>query len=488
MKAGKPLRVLFATSECAPWAKVGGLGEISAALPPALRALGLDVRVLLPCYPSVRACARGARSIATLDAEFGLPAARLLRATLPGEVPALLLDCPALYMRDGGPYVDANGADYADNALRFGLLSRVAARLASAGSPLRWRADVLHCNDWPTGLAPLYLSGLPDPAGSVFSIHNLAFQGLFPLSEAGSLGIPAGALHSDGVEFWGRLSFMKAALRYAGRLCAVSPSYAREILDAEHGCGLEGVLRERSADLVGILNGIDSALWDPASDAHLARRYDARSLAGKRVNKRALQAEMGLQQNDDVLLCGMVTRLTDQKGVDLVLDALPALLERPLQIALLGTGDAALERAVADAAAAAPGRVAARIGFDEGLAHRIEAGADVFLMPSRFEPCGLNQMYSQRYGTPPIVRATGGLRDSVTDFNEAAVRGGEATGFVFDEASADALRGAIERALAVYGRTAVWRALCRNGMARAFGWDRPALAYRTLYASVRARR
>ena len=483
-KIGKP-RVLFATPECAPWAKTGGLGDVSAGLPAALAALDLDVRLLLPGYPSVRAAAKGARRVASLPAEFGLPAAMLLRARLPNEVPALILDCPALYARKGGPYLDVDGTDYADNALRFGLLSRVAARLASDESPLGWRADILHCNDWHAALAPAYLRlGLPAPARSLVSVHNLAFQGIFDLDAAGPLGLPPESLCTEGVEYWGRLSFLKAGLFYADRIATVSPTYAREIRSKAFGCGLEGLLEARADRLSGILNGIDTRVWDPGTDVALRRNYGADSLDDKAGNRIALQAEMGLAADEDAMLIGMVSRLTDQKGIDLLLDALPALLERPLQFVVLGSGESRFEQALRDVAAAAPERVAVLVGFDEVLAHQIEGSADAFLMPSRFEPCGLNQMYSQRYGTPPIVRATGGLADSVVDYGSAD---GDATGFAFAAATPAALIDAVDRALAVFADRAAWRAVCRNGMVRDFSWGASARAYRELYASMLAR-
>jgi len=479
-------RVLFATPECAPWAKTGGLGDVSAALPEALAQLGLDIVVLLPGYESVRDAARGARKVADLRAEHGLPAARLLRSRLPSGVQALILDCPSLYRRDGGPYQDGEGADYDDNALRFGLLSRVAARLASDAGPLAWRADILHCNDWPTALAAGYLKlGFPGAAKSLVTVHNLAFQGNVPLGFAIPLGLPLESLQPEGAEFWGKLSFLKAGLYYADRIVAVSPTYAREIRTSDAGCGMEGLLERRAERLAGILNGIDTRIWDPRCDPYLHVGYDLDTLDDKAANRRALQAEVGLDADERALLLGIVSRLTDQKGIDLVLDALPDLLARPLQLVVLGNGDAALEEALRRAAAAVPGRLAVMIGFDEALAHRIEGGADAFLMPSRFEPCGLNQMYSQHYGTPPIVRATGGLVDSVTDFDIDGLHRGESTGFLFRDATPAALVGAIDRALGVFDDPVAWRTLCRNGMARDFSWAGSACRYARLYAAMR---
>lgn len=487
MSNKRSLQLLFVTPECAPWAKVGGLGEISAGLPPALRELGADVRVLMPAYPAVLQQASGLRRVARFEAEAGLPAATLLRGRLPDGVPLLVLDCPPLYERLGGPYQDERGADYADNAVRFGLLSRVAARLASGASPLQWRPDVVHCNDWPTGLTPAYLKlGLPDPALCVMAIHNIGFQGLFPLVHAPALAIPAHATGVEGVEYWGQMSFLKAGLQYADRIVTVSPTYAREVLEEPLGCGLQGLLQRRQEHLVGILNGINTGHWNPAEDPHLQRNYTAATLARKADNKRALQQQMGLEQDDDVLLLGMVSRLTGQKGVDLVLQALPALLARPLQLVVLGSGEAQLERGLREAAAAWPGRVAVHIGFDEALAHRIEAGADAFLMPSRFEPCGLNQMYSQRYGTPPIVHATGGLADSVCDCDPASLQRGEASGFVIPHAEAQSLIATVDRVAALRADPKAWNRLRRNGMRRDFSWGASAARYLELYRQMLA--
>lgn len=479
------LSILFATPECAPWAKTGGLGEVSAGLPPALGALGADIRVLMPGYTSVLDQANGLRRIAAIPAEHGFPAAALLRGRLPSGVPVLVLDSPPLYDRPGGPYLDDRGVDYGDNAMRFGLLSRVAARLASGATPLSWKPDILHCNDWTTALAPAYLrTGLPEPAPSLVAIHNLAFQGIFQMDNAPALGLPPDILGIEGVEYWGRLSFLKGGLYYADRIVTVSPTYAEEILGEHLGCGLAGLLRSRQDRLSGILNGIDTDIWNPRTDPFIERHYDVASLPDKRENKRALQAELRLADDENAVLLGMVTRLTGQKGVELVLDALPEIFERPFQLVVLGSGDDALEHRLRTSEGQWPSRMAAVTGFDEGLAHRIEAGADAFLMPSLFEPCGLNQMYSQRYGTPPIVRATGGLADSVGDYSPEALRSGEATGFSFDEPTRGALLGALDRVLDLWGRPDEWQQLCRNAMGRDFSWAASARSYMRLYESM----
>jgi len=474
------MRVLFVCSECAPWVKTGGLADVSAALPAALRALGVDARVMLPVYPSVPT--HDALQVGQFVPTARFPPARLLTATLPNGVPALLLDCPQLYARDGGPYQNDAGEDWSDNAQRFAQLCRIAAVLATARSGgSTWRPDVVHCNDWQTALVPAYLQYQDAArAATVLTIHNLAFQGLFPARAVEEAELPAASFSVDGLEFYGLCSFLKGGLSYADALTTVSPTYAAEIQTEVHGMGLHGLLARRRDALAGILNGIDTTMWDPARDPHIARHYSAAALEGKAVNKRALQTRMGLLQSDAPLLA-MVSRLTAQKGVDFVLEIGPALADIPAQLIMLGRGDAVYERAVAALARAHSRHISATIGFDEPLAHLIEAGADAFLMPSRFEPCGMNQMYSQRYGTVPIVRATGGLADSVEDFSPAT---GTGSGFVFHEPTAAALLAAIRRAVDVYRDTASWRRLQRNGMARDFSWNASARRYREIYERI----
>ncbi len=471
-----PLRVLFATPEYAPLVKTGGLGDVSGALPRALRETGCDARVLLPAYGALGALGGEEDSAIGLPAQAGLPAARIVPCVLPGAVPGFLLDCPVLYARAGGPYLDPEGRDWPDNALRFAQLARAAAWLGRADVPLAWRADVVHANDWQTALAAAYLAYAPAPrAGSLLTVHNLAFQGIFPATAFEALGLPPEAFSISGLEFHGQVSFLKAGLVYADAITTVSPTHAREILQPPLGFGLEGVIAARRDALHGILNGIDTALWNPATDPWIARRYDADRLEAKAENRAALRARLGLAEDPQAALAGIVSRFTWQKGLDLVLEAAHRILALPLQLAVLGAGDRALEEAFRRLAAAHPGRVAVRIGYDEPLAHLVEAGADLFLMPSRYEPCGMNQMYSQRYGTLPVVRATGGLADSVSDAE---------TGFVFREPSAEALVAALERALQVWRDRPHWRRLQRQAMARELGWESAARRYAVLYAQI----
>jgi starch synthase len=444
--------------------KTGGLGDVSAALPEALRAQGLDVLVLLPGYDSILGGIGRAKEVGRLEL-LGFDC-RLLRADK-----FIVLACPALYERDGGPYQDARGGDWGDNALRFGVFSRAAALLGGARSPLDWRPQVLHGHDWPAGLAPVYLREEPQPAASVMTVHNLAFQGNYDAALLSRLGIGPRWFTLDGVEFHGRLSFLKGGIACADAVTTVSPTYAREIQTPQLGCGLDGLLRHRREVLSGILNGIDTSVWNPAGDPHIAQRYDAGSLELKRANKAALQSRMGLEQDARVPLLGLVSRFTHQKGTDLVVAAGDALAALPAQLAVVGTGSAELEAGMRALAARHPGRVAVEIAFDEPLAHAVEAGADLFLMPSRFEPCGLNQMYSQRYGTPPVARATGGLIDTIGD---------GVTGFLFTED----LPAAVRRAVQVYADPARWRAMQRAGMARDFSWPTSARRYAALYRSA----
>jgi starch synthase len=479
------MRVLFVTSEVAPLVKTGGLADVSAALPFALRQLGVDVRVLLPGYPAVMEALPGLKWVARFADMPGMPDADLLEGALPDGVPLYVINCPACYDRGGGLYQDERGVDWADNAVRFGLLSKIAAVLACADSPLEWRPDVAHCNDWQAGLAPAYLHFSPKPAPVVMTVHNLAFQGVFPAGATELLGLPLQSYQPEGVEYYGNLSFLKAGLYYAAHITTVSPSYAAEIQTETMGFGMQGLLRTRRKQLSGILNGVDAHDWNPATDRRLAQHFDADSLENKAINKRALQARLGLDSNPDLPLFVLVGRFTQQKGVDLVLEIAPQLADMPAQLALLGTGDAHLQGLAYALLQSYAGRIGGLLGFDEDLSHLFEAGGDIFLMPSRFEPCGLNQMYSQHYGTPPIVNATGGLIDTVVDCNEQTLADGSATGFVIqDELDAAALLAACRRAVALYHDKSTWHKVQQNGMRRDFGWESSAKAYRKIYTRL----
>jgi starch synthase len=472
------MNVLFVTPECAPVVKTGGLGDVSAALPEALRRIGLDARVLLPGYPSVLAADPKAREAARFSLFPAAIAARLLESRLPSGVPLYIVDCPALYVRGGGPYQRDDGHEWEDNALRFGVLSKVAAMLGSGDSPIEWRADVVHCNDWQASLAPVYLRySIPPRAGSLVTIHNLAFQGIYPAAQVTALGLPAETLGFEGLEYYGQLSFLHRGLMYADAITRVSPSFAREIQTEALGFGLDGVLRHRSAVLYGVRNGIDTKLWDPRTDPNIARNYSAATLDDKLENKRALRKELQLAGDDSIPVLGLVSRLTHQKGIDVIAQAAHAIAALPAHIVALGTGDREMVGAMQAVRSRHPHEISVTIGFDETMAHRIEAGCDLFLMPSRFEPCGMNQMYSQRYGTLPIGNATGGLVDTIDD--------GE-TGFLIDQVTLPALVGGLKRALAAYQDATRWRKMQVTAMARDFGWEGSAREYAAIYARITA--
>ena len=479
------MKVLHVAAEVYPLVKTGGLADVTAALPPALAQAGADVRLLLPGLPAILDAVQSARTVVDIGSCFGALRVRLLLGRMPGtQLPVYVIDAPHLYRRPGGPYQAADGQEWPDNLRRFALLGWVAAHLAADDADPAWVPDIVHAHDWHAAMACAYIADHPaTQAASVYTVHNLAFQGLFPHHDWALLGMSSRFMAPAGLEYHGQLSFMKAGLKFADKVTTVSPSYAREIATHEFGCGLDGVIRGRGNDVSGILNGIDEAVWSPAADAAIAQRYDADRLAGKRACRQALQAALGLQADPDALLLTVVSRLTAQKGLDLVLAALPALVADGVQFAVQGTGEPALEVAFQMAAQAHPGRVAVRIGYDEQRAHQLVAGADVIAVPSRFEPCGLTQMYGLRYGTPPVVRRVGGLADTVRD-GDADDR----TGFVFDAATPAAFEAAVRRAQALHRDAAAWQTVMRRGMAQELSWAGPAQAYLALYTQARAAR
>jgi len=479
------MRVLHVASEIYPLVKTGGLADVVGALPAALAGAGADVRLLLPGLPRILAALTDAQTVFHCGPAFGAARVTLRRGRLtPSNLAAYVIDAPYLYARAGNPYLAADGKEWPDNHRRFGLLGWIGAHLAAGEIDPYWVPQVLHAHDWHAGLAPAYLAAHPVPtAATVFTVHNLAFQGLFPLQTRAELDVSPAQLTYEGMEFHGQLSFLKAGLAFADRITTVSPTYAQEIRTAEHGCGLDGLLRMRAARLSGILNGVDTAVWNPATDPGIAQRYDAARLAGKAACKRALQAELGLPQRD-VPLFALVSRLTHQKGIDLVLDALPELARHNAQFALLGSGEPALEAALARAVSEYPAQVAVRLGFDEALSHRLIAGADVILVPSRFEPCGLTQLYGLRYGTLPLVRRCGGLADTVVDANDANRAAGVATGFVFEQATGEELAAAIRRVVALYRDSAAWTRVMEQAMAQDVSWQKAAALYLALYREL----
>jgi len=477
-------KVLFVTSEAYPLMKTGGLGDVCGSLPAALESLGCDVHLLMPGYRDALAHG-GFEPVARLQPPLFQHNITLLEGNLPGKrVKVWLVDYPPAYDRPGNPYHDPYGNDWYDNAARFALLARTAVALALGRTSISWRPDIVHCHDWQTGLVPAWLSLETRRPATVFTIHNLSYQGLFSRDTFTALGLPDTLWSSEALGFHGALSFIKGGVACANQLTTVSPTYAREIQSPEFGCGLDGVLRRRSYSLTGILNGIDTVEWDPAHDAHLNKPYSARRFRNKLDNKLALQNEFGLPPDPDIPVIGMVSRLVYQKGIDLLLGAIPKLAGMPLQMVILGSGETRYEKALDNAAAHTGDRLAVRIGYDETLAHRILASADMILMPSRFEPCGLSQLYSLRYGTVPIVRRIGGLADTVVDATPANLNAGTATGFVFDPAEPAALVAAVARALDGYRNSRQWKKLALNGMRQDFSWRKSAARYLALYKTA----
>jgi starch synthase len=479
------MRVLYVASEAYPLAKTGGLGDVARALPSALARKGVDARLLLPGYPSALKGLIGGRVEAILDGVMGVPVGRIISGRLPGAgIPTWLVDAPSLYERPGGPYADAHGVQWPDNALRFAYLSHVAA-LVGLGLATDWRADVVHANDWHSGLLPLFLSRAEGPRpASVFTIHNLAFQGNFPLETARGLGVPDSHLTTDGCEFYGQASFLKAGVRFADRVTTVSPTYAEEALTPEFGFGLDGVLRARGTDFQGILNGIEEEVWNPAADPHLPASFGPKDISGKWICKAELQRELGLPLVREAPLIGFVSRLAHQKMADQLLEAVPWFARNGAQLALVAQGDPELEAAFADAGRRYPDNVAVRIDYQEALAHRLCAGVDVLLAPARFEPCGLTQLYGMRYGSVPVVRRTGGLADTVVNADRRTIARGTATGFSFENPTSYGMTSALQRAVRRYRQPLKWRRLQLQAMARNFSWDASAEKYLSLYCSV----
>jgi starch synthase len=469
--------VLSLASEAYPLIKTGGLADVVGALPGALAEHGYALTTLLPGYPAVEPLIRGGREMHRWSDLIGAEA-RLVASTF-GEQPLLILDAPALFARDGGPYGDASGRDWDDNWRRFAALARAGAEVAGGTVP-GYRFPLLHAHDWQAGLAPAYVRALGVDVKTVMTVHNIAFQGRFDLSLFLALGLPDWMAGIHGVEYYGALGYLKAGLQAADAITTVSPTYAREIRDPEFGMGLEGLIGARAARVSGIVNGIDPAVWNPADDAALPARYTADTLEARDTNRAAVEAAFGLAPGDGPIFT-VVSRLTWQKGMDVLADLLDDLVAAGGKLALLGSGDKALEAAFTAAAARHPGRIGVRIGYDEALSHLLQGGADAILIPSRFEPCGLTQLYGLAYGCVPVVARTGGLADTVIDANEAALAARVATGIFHDGVTPDALRHAITRAIDLYARPDDWRTLQRNGMAADFSWRESGRRYASLY-------
>jgi starch synthase len=478
------LRVLFASSEAQPLIKTGGLADVAGSLPAALREYGHDTRLIIPAYPKAVKLSEARSSLCTLDIPGTWDQVRILEGTQPGTgLPVYLVDAPRYFCREGNPYMDVNGHDWGDNPDRFALFCRAVVKLAQGRAAMHWQPDLVHCNDWPTGLIPPLLGQEEPRPASIFTVHNLAYQGLFDRATFDRLQLPARFWSPEGLEFHNLLSFIKGGILFSDRVNTVSPTYAKEVKSAAFGCGLDGLLRHLGPRFSGILNGIDYRTWNPSDDPSIASAYDPDRFDKKAPNKLALQEEFGLPSDAHSLVFGYIGRLVEQKGVDLILDILPPLLAHgQTQLVLQGAGDSGIQGALRQAAQRYPGRVAIFIGYDEGKAHRIEAGCDCFLMPSRFEPCGLNQLYSLRYGTIPIVHRTGGLADTVRDATPEQLQDGTATGFLFDEENKDGLWHAVRRALELRQHPQVWwQKLATTGMRQDFSWEASARYYEAIY-------
>jgi starch synthase len=481
-----PIRVLAVASEVYPIVKTGGLADVVGALPAALKQHGVTTRTLVPGYPDVLKALASAETLLNWGEFYGGPI-RLLGGTHNG-LDLVALDAPHLYARPGNPYVGPDGRDWPDNGIRFAALSRMAAEIGR-GAIEGFVPDIVHAHDWQAGLAPAYLhyGGQPRP-GTVMTVHNLAYQGQFSPDMLAAFGLPSEAYSLHGVEYYGTISLLKAGLQFADRITTVSPTYAQEIQSDEGGMGLGGLLRERADVLSGILNGIDIDVWNPATDPDIAARFSAWQMAERAANKAALQQRFGLDPAPDAMLLGVISRLSWQKGLDLLLENIPALLGEGIQLALLGSGDRDLQDRYAALAQDNPRRIGVVIGYDETLAHLIQAGADALAVPSRFEPCGLTQLCALRYGAVPIVANVGGLADTVLDFDEAAITGDAATGVKFAPVTSDALARGLRKANLLFNDKVTWRRLQQAGMAADVSWHNRAGRYAALYRELAAAR
>jgi starch synthase len=472
-------KILFVTSEVHPLIKTGGLADVSGSLPKSLVDLGEDVRIILPYYQAIKTNqAIYYKSTVKINGDE----VNILETRLPGtEVTVWLVDYPKFFKLPGNPYHDEAGNPWANSAERFGLFCYTVVEIAMNRGYLDWKPDIIHCNDWQSGLVPALLSLESGRPATLFTIHNLAYQGLFPKSANFSLNLPSELWDSGSTEFHGKLSFLKCGLTYADRINTVSPTYALEIQSPQFGCGLDGLLSHRKDVLSGILNGIDTDHWNPATDTNIDANFEPNTLNKKALNKSALQTKLSLPITNKVPVFGLISRLVEQKGIDLILECLPDILALPLQLVVLGSGDKVFEQQLSAFAKANPDKMAVKIGYDEGLAHQIEAGADIFLMPSRYEPCGLNQMYSQLYGTIPLVSKVGGLADTVVDALPESLGNNTATGIVFDKTLSGTLFEVIKRALMLYSQPKAWEQIQVNGMLKDFSWKHSAEQYRALY-------
>lgn len=478
-------KILYISSEAFPLIKTGGLGDVSGSLSTALLKEAQDVRLVLPAYPEVLKKLASKKELATTT-YYDLPV-KIIESRLPGSnLIVWLVDCPAAFDRSGGPYTDQNKKPWVDNALRFAIFCQAATDLALNKFQLGWMPDIVHCNDWQTGLIPALLSLQPSRPATVFTIHNLAYQGIFDHQTFIDLKLPDEFWSMDSLEFYGSLSFIKGGLVYADEITTVSPNYAKEILEPEYGYGLDGLLQHRADHLTGILNGIDEKYWNPGTDEHITQKYNRRTLNKKSLNKTALQGELCLPVDEKLPMIGMISRLVEQKGLDIILQSMDSLAKKPMQIVILGTGEHHYEQALLAAAEQYPARIKVIIGYAESLSHKIEASSDIYLMPSTFEPCGLNQLYSLRYGTLPVVTNVGGLGNTVVDASDTNIHNGTATGFVLTEKSSTALVQAVDRALSLYKKPDIWRKLQLTAMDVDSSWATRAKQYVELYDKILA--
>ncbi|MBP2462225.1 MULTISPECIES: glycogen synthase GlgA [unclassified Rhizobium] len=479
------MNVLSVASEVFPLVKTGGLADVAGALPLALKSQGVSMKTLMPGYPAVMRVLKDAKLVMSFDDLLGA-SADILEVTHQG-LDLLVLDCPMFFDRPGGPYLDQTGKDHPDNWRRFAALSKAGAIIAQDGIA-GWRPDIAHVHDWQAAMLPAFMRYSETPEiPTLITIHNIAFQGMFGADIFPFLGLPDHAFAMDGIEYFGGISYLKAGLETSWAISTVSPSYAEEILSGEYGMGLEGLLSRRSVDLTGIVNGIDAEIWDPETDINLHTRYGAGSLKSRAANKRAIEERFGLVESDGPLFC-VISRLTSQKGMDLLAQEIDNLVEAGGRLAVLGSGDQALETAFHAAAGRHPGSVSVLTTYDEPLSHLLQGGSDAIIIPSRFEPCGLTQLYGLRYGCIPVVARTGGLNDTVIDASPAALAAKAATGVSFGPATADNLGRALRRAIRLYKDPDVWTEMQKQGMKSDVSWERSAGLYAALYSDLLARK
>ncbi|NNM13814.1 MAG: glycogen synthase GlgA [Gammaproteobacteria bacterium] len=477
------MRILMAASECFPLIKTGGLADVVGALPSALKHEGADVTVLLPGFPDVLSTLENKKTLAILEI-YTSNKAKLVSGNTADGISIIALDAPEIFSFSGNPYMHEDGRDRNDNAIKFAAFSKVAAQLA-AGEFTDKPFDILHAHDWQAALACAYLKAMDvDSTRSVLTIHNLAFQGVFPKETLVDLGLPKEYFHKDGLEYWGKVSYLKAGIVYSDHVTTVSPTYALEIQSDDGGMGLGGLLKSRGKQLSGILNGIDTAIWNPQSDPDIKANFSVRAISGKLKNKIALQKQLGLRALKDIPLFSVVSRLTTQKGLDVLARLVDHIVASGGQLVLLGSGDKDIENTFLAAAKKHPTEVSVQIGYDEALAHLIQAGSDAILIPSRFEPCGLTQLCAMRYGTVPVAARVGGLNDTIIDANPASLAKGVATGILFDGINEHTLSAMIDRTIDLYTDPKRWAQIRRNGLNQPVGWELSAKAYQNLYQAL----